>query len=47
MWKLKHDGNELIYKTKQTHRHTKQAMVTKGEWENKLGVWDEQIQTTI
>ena len=37
----------LFTKQKQTHRHIKQTMVTKGEWEDKLGVWDEQIQTTI
>ena len=40
MWNLKYDTNELIYKTKQTHR--KQTMVTKGEKgssRDELGVW--------
>ena len=36
----------LFTRQKQTHRHRKQIMVTKGE-RDKLGVWDQQIQTTI
>ena len=40
----------LFTRQKQTHRHRKQTMVTKGErgvGRDKLGVWDQQIQTTI
>ena len=39
----------LFMKQKQTHRHKKQTMVTKGDrgWRDKLGVWDYQIHTTI
>ena len=29
MWNLKYDTNELIYKQKQTHKHTNKLMVTK------------------
>ena len=38
----------LFIKQKQTHRHRK-LMVTQGERgvRDKLGVWDQQIQTTI
>ena len=48
MWNLKYDTNELTYKTKQTHR--KQTMVTKGEKgssRDELGVWGQQIQTSL
>ena len=39
----------LFTKQKQTHRFKKQYMVTKGEssGRDKLGVWDEQIHTTV
>ena len=39
----------LFTKQKQTHRHRKQTMVTKGErrGRDKLGVWEQQIHTTI
>ena len=44
---LKYDANEHFYKIDSDR---KQAYVTKGEREqenNKLGVWGQQIQTTI
>ena len=56
MWNLKYDTNELIYKTflqnlftKQAHRHRKQIYgYQKGKKVgDKLGVWDQQIQTAI
>ena len=40
----------LSTKQKQTHRHREQLMVTKEErglGRDKLGVWDQQVQTTI
>ena len=38
----------LHTKRKQTHRHRKQLMVTKGEgWRDKLGVWHQDIHTAI
>ena len=44
MWNLKKkkkDTSELFTKQKQTHRHRKQTIVTKGErGADKLGVWD-------
>ena len=48
MWNLKYDTNELTYKT-DTDSHRKQTMVTKRERGrgDKLGVWDQQTQTTI
>ena len=49
MWKLKYDTNELIYEIEtdsQTQRK-KKLMVIKGWGRDKLGVSDQQIQTTI
>ena len=36
-----------IYKQKQTHRHRKQTYGYQREGRDKLGVWDQQIQTTV
>ena len=50
MWKLKYDTNELIYKTEtDSQTQKKNLWLPKGKgWErNKLGVLDQQIQTTI
>ena len=50
MQNLKYDTNELIYKTETDSQTQKTNLVTKGErgWgKDKLGVWDQQIQTTI
>ena len=41
IWNLKIVQMDLFTKLKQTHRHSKQIMVTKGEGgRDKLGVWD-------
>ena len=43
MWNLKHDTNELIYKTETDSDIENKLMVTKGErrvGRDKLGVWD-------
>ena len=48
MWNIEYDTNELIYKQKQTHRHRKQTYgYQRGKRRDKLGVWVQQIQTTI
>ena len=47
---LKYDTNELIYKTETDSQIQKTNLwLPKGEGEgrDKLGVWDQQIQTTI
>ena len=51
MWNLKYDTNELIYET-ETDPQTQTTGLwlpkgKEGEGGNKLGVWDQQIQTTI
>ena len=46
---LKYDRNKLIYKTEADSETQKKKVVTKGEigWgRNKLGIWDQHIQTT-
>ena len=51
MWNLKYDANELIYETeKGTQMQKTNLWLPKGEWgwrRDKLGVWNQQIQTTI
>ena len=48
MWNLKYDTNELIYKQKQTHKHTNKLMVTKEKRSgDKLGLLYQQSETTI
>ena len=49
MWNLKYDTNELIYETERD-RHREQTCGCQGGggWErDKLGVWDQQMQTII
>ena len=46
MWNLKNNTNEYIYKT-ETDRHRKQTNGYQRGWGDKLGVWDQQTQTTI
>ena len=50
MWNLKYDTSELIYKTETDSQAQKTNIWlpkgTKGR-RDKLGVWDQQIQTTI
>ena len=50
MLNLKYDTNELIYKT-ETHSQTQKTNLWLPKGKNggrgKLGVWDQQIQTTI
>ena len=43
MWNIKYDTNELFKKQKQTQGYQRE----KGWGRDKLGVWDQQIQTTI
>ena len=50
MWNLKYVTNELIYKTETDFRHRKQTygyQRGKEVGRDKLGVWDQQIQTTV
>ena len=49
MWNLKYDTNKLIYKTKTDSQTQKTNLwLPKGKGGgDKLGVWDQQIQTTI
>ena len=39
----------LFTKQKQTHKHRKQLMITKGDrWKkDTFGIWDQQIHTTV
>ena len=48
--KKKKNSNELIYETEQSHRHRTQTygyQRGKGEGKDKLGIWNEQIYSTI
>ena len=50
MWNLKNSKCICIQKQKQTHRHRKQTygyQRGKGVGRDKLGVWDQQIQTSV
>ena len=50
MWNLKQDTNELIYETEIDSRTQKTGLWLpkgKGDGGDKLGVWDQQIQTNI
>ena len=49
MWNLKYDKNEIIYKAETDLQTQKTNLwLPKGkEGRDKLGVWDQQIQTTI
>ena len=40
MWKLKIVQINLLTKQKQTHRHRKQAWLSKWKWRDKSEVWD-------
>ena len=47
-WNLKYNTNELIYKTETDSQAQKTNLwLPKEKGRDKLGVWDEQIQTTI
>ena len=45
MWNLKHDTNELITET-DSQRQKGTLWLPKGKGKDKLGVWDQQIQST-
>ena len=47
MWNLKCDLNELIYKMETDSQTKKNLRLPKGKVGDKLGVWKQQIQTTI
>ena len=47
MWSLKNDTHEWIYKTDSQIQKTNMIPKGKGEGKDKLGIWDEHIQTTI
>ena len=48
MWNLKHDTNALIYKTEIDSQTQKILWLPKGKGvgRDKLGIWNQQIQTT-
>ena len=46
IWSLKYDTINLLMKQKQTHRHKTNLWLTNLSGREKLGVWDQQIQTT-
>ena len=50
MWNLKYDTNLLIYKTEidsQSQETNLWLPKRKGEKKDKLGVWDQQMETTM
>ena len=44
---LKNDTNDFIYKTNTDVKNTNLWLQKRGEGKDKLGIWDEQIYTTI
>ena len=47
MWNLKYDTIHLFTKQKQTHSHREQTYGSQRGKEDKLAVWDVQIQTAM